>query len=133
MRLYNEAFAAEPALAAQFRYWASCDAVKAATGRDTEMIALGVEEWGYLTSLALKWLQADLAQRVSQAKDPKRSQDVRDQLMEWKNNPDLAPVCESAWLAAMPQADRKAWEAFWSKLDGVLASIDQNAVPPSSP
>jgi hypothetical protein len=134
VRFYREAFAADPALADQYRYWAACDAVKAASGKDVEMITLGVEEWGYLTSLGLKWLRADLARWTSQAKDPKRREQVRDQLTDWKKEADLAPVRDPAWLAAMSPADRKAWEALWRDVDAVLASITQREGPqPAKP
>jgi tetratricopeptide (TPR) repeat protein len=127
VRLYSWAFAAEPALSDDLtnghRYNAACIAVRAAAGKDEEMTALGIEEWGYLTGLAQKWLRADLAQRVSQAKDPKRWQEVREKLTHWKNDSDLAPIRDPAWLAAMPAADRKAWEALWRDVDAVLASI----------
>jgi tetratricopeptide (TPR) repeat protein len=133
-RLYSEAFAADPALAdplkTPYRNWAACDAVNAATGKDTEMPALGVEEWGYLTGLALKWLRADLARWTSQATDSKRWQQVRDQLTHWKKESTLVPVRDPASLAAMPPADRKAWEALWRDVDAVLASIAQRAGPP---
>jgi tetratricopeptide (TPR) repeat protein len=108
VRLYSKAFAAHPALADPYRYWAACDAVRAATGKDVEMPALGVEEWGYFTGLALRWLRADLAHGTSQAKDPKRQQEVRDQLTDWKNESVLAPVRDPGWLAEMSPSDRKA-------------------------
>jgi tetratricopeptide (TPR) repeat protein len=138
VRLYSEAFAADPSLAdplkTPYRYWAACDAVRAATGKDTEMAALGVEEWGFFTGLAQKWLRADLALWTSQAKEPKRRQEVRDQLTVWKNESVLAPVRDPAWLAAMPPADRKAWEALWRDVDALLASIAQQAgSPPAKP
>jgi hypothetical protein len=88
------------------------------------MTALGVEEWGYFTDLAPKCLRADLAHWTCQAKDPKRWQQVRDQLTHWKKEADLAPIRDPAWLAAMPPADRKAWEALWRDVDAALASIN---------
>jgi hypothetical protein len=89
------------------------------------MTTLGVEEWAYFTGLTLKWLRADLTVWTSQAKDPKRRQEVRDQLTHWKNESTLAPVRDPAWLAAMPPPDRKAWEALWRDVDALLASIAQ--------
>jgi tetratricopeptide (TPR) repeat protein len=129
VRLYSEAFAADSALADPLknphRYWAACDAMQAATGKDTEMPALGVEEWGYFTGLALKWLRADLAQRTLQAKDAKQWPEVRETLTSWKKEPVLASVRDPAWLAAMPPADRKAWESLWRDVDALLASISK--------
>src|SRR5262249_6591902 len=95
VRLYSEAFDADPALAdplkKPYRYWAACDAVRAAVGQDAAMPALGVEERGHFTGLALKWLRADLDHWTSQAKDPKRRKEASNQLTLWKNEPDLAP------------------------------------------
>jgi tetratricopeptide (TPR) repeat protein len=134
VRLYSEAFDADPALADPFktpyRYWAACDAVRAATGQDAEKSQVGVEEWGRLTGLALKWLRADLAHWTSQAKDPKRRQEVSEQLNHWKKEPDLAPIRDLARLASIPPTDRKAWEALWHDVDAVLASITQLEGPP---
>jgi tetratricopeptide (TPR) repeat protein len=134
VQFYSGAFAANPALADDLtnyrRYNAACCAVLAAAGKDEEMTVLGVEEWGYLTGLALKWLRADLAHWTSQAKDPKRRQQVSDQLTHWKKDSDLAAVRDPAWLAAMSPADRKAWEALWRDVDAVLASITQREGPP---
>jgi tetratricopeptide (TPR) repeat protein len=134
VRLSRIAFAADPALADPLkyphRYWAACDAVRAATGHDVEMTTLGVEEWGYLTGLALKWLRAVLAFWTSRAKNPKEQQGVRDRLTPWKNESTLASVRDPVWLAAMTPTDRKAWEALWRDVDAVLASITQREGPP---
>jgi hypothetical protein len=48
----------------------------------------------------------------------------------WKEDPGLASVRDPAWLAAMPPADRKAWEALWRDVDALLASIPPQAAPP---
>jgi tetratricopeptide (TPR) repeat protein len=134
VRIYSGAFAADPALADPlknpYRYWAACDAVRAATGPDKEMTAPGIEEWGYLTGLALKWLRADLARRALQAKDAKQWPAVRETLTSWKNDPGLASVRDPTWLAAMPPDDRKAWEALWRDVDGLLASVTPREGPP---
>ncbi len=126
-RFYGLAFAADPALAADLssghRYNAVCVALRAASGQDEELTEFGVEEWGYLTGLALKWLRADLALLASLAMDPKRSQEARDRLTRWKGDPDLATVRDATWLAAIPPADRKAWEALWREVGAVLDSI----------
>jgi tetratricopeptide (TPR) repeat protein len=132
--LYNWAFAADPALANDLknghRYNAARIAARTAAGQDEEMTVFGVEEWSYLAGLSLNWLRADLTQWSSQAKDPKQGQEVREKLTYWKNDPELASVRDPARLAAMPPADRKAWEALWRDVDAVLASITQREVPP---
>jgi hypothetical protein len=82
----------------------------------------------------MKWLRADLAQMTSQAKDPKQHRQIGEVLTHWKKDADLAPVRDSASLAAMASADRKAWEALWRDVDAVLASITQReGSPPAMP
>jgi hypothetical protein len=76
----------------------------------------------------------EVAVKVSQVEDPKRQQEVRDQLTHWKKDADLAPGRDPEWLAPMPAADRKAWENLWSEVDALLASINQQAgSPPAKP
>ena len=81
--------------------------MRAATGKDKERPKVEAAEWSRLIGLALKWLQADLAIWTSQAKDSMRRREVRDQLTNWKNESDLAPIRDPAALAAMPPDDRK--------------------------
>jgi tetratricopeptide (TPR) repeat protein len=138
VRFYSQAFAADPGLAddlaTELRHSAACVAARAAAGQDEEGAALGVKEWGHLANLALKWLRADLAGRASQAKDPRLWWVVREKLTSWKTDPALASVRDPASLAAMPPADRNAWEALWRDVDAVLASVAQRAVPrPAKP
>jgi tetratricopeptide (TPR) repeat protein len=124
VRCYSWLFRTDPARADDLgkghRYNAACCAAMAAAGKDEEMTTIGVEEWGDLTGLALKWLRADLALRASQAKGPKRSQEIRERLAHWKKDPNLASVRDPACLAAMSPSDRKAWEALWADVDTVL-------------
>jgi tetratricopeptide (TPR) repeat protein len=138
VRFYGWAFAADPALANDLknghRERAAIAAVLAAAGQDEEMTAFGVDEWAYLTGLALKWLRASLAQTASQANYTTRWREVRERLTRWKDSPDLASVRDATSLAAMPPADRKAWEALWRDVDAVLASTTPGAGrPPASP
>lgn len=137
VQCYHWAFDGDPALAddpnKSHRYSAAWVAVQAAAGKDERAI-VSVEERGRLTGLALKWLQAELAQRTRQAKDAKLWPEVREALTYWKNDAGLASVRDSAALMAMPPADRKAWEALWRDVDVLLASISQKAVPtPATP
>jgi tetratricopeptide (TPR) repeat protein len=133
VRFYTWALAASPALADDLknshRYRAACSALLAAAGKDKEMTAFGAEEWGHLNGLALKWLRADLAQMASQAKEPRWWREVRARLTHWQEDPDLAPVRDPAWLAAMPPADRRAWKSVWADVVVLLALIDRRMGP----
>jgi hypothetical protein len=135
VRLYHRAFATDPALAddlnAAHRYSAAWCAALAAAGQDEEKPKVGAEERGRLTGLALGWLRADLRLRASQAKDPKKWPEVRASLNYWKHDKGLASVRDPAKLAAMPPADRKAWQALWHDVDALLASVTPRAGPPA--
>lgn len=55
--------------------------------------------------------------------------DLRERLARWNKAPDLASVRDPTSLAAMPRADRKAWESLWSAADALLVSITQRLGP----
>jgi hypothetical protein len=115
-------FASSRFAAREYGYDAARCAALAAAGKDAELTAVGVEEWGYLAGLALRWLRADLTLRAAQARDPKQAAEVQELLDRWKWDPDLAAVRDPAWLAAMPAPDRAEWEALWADVDAVLAT-----------
>src|SRR5205823_627300 len=132
VRLYSEAFAAAPGLANPglsgipedpHRYNSACSAILAGAGQAVDLTTLGIDEWGYLTDLAHRWLRAELAARATQANDPKNRAVVHDHLWWWKQDPGLATVRDPRWLAQMTPSDRKAWESFWADVDTALAPL----------
>jgi tetratricopeptide (TPR) repeat protein len=127
VRIYSWAFAADSTLADDLtkghRYKAACIALRAGTGQDAEKPRVEPAERGRLTGLALKWLRADFTLMTAQAKESKRQRQVEEWLDHWKKDPDLAPVRDPASLAAMPSADRKAWEDFWRDVNTLLGSL----------
>jgi predicted ribosomally synthesized peptide with SipW-like signal peptide len=137
VRLYQRAFAADPKLAggvkASYRYDAACAAALAGAGKDAELVAFGVEEWGYLTDLAQRWLQAELVARTAEAREPKNAERVRQQMTHWKRDADLSAVRDAAWLVAMPESDRQRWQKFWAEVDALLARVSRPATPPADP
>jgi tetratricopeptide (TPR) repeat protein len=137
VRLSEKAFVADSklaeALSAGHRYNAACYATLAAAGKDAEMTIFGVEEWGHLTDRGHAWLRADLTAWADRTKDPKNGTEIRQKLIHWRQDADLIAVRDSAWLAAMPGADRKRWEAIWADVDALLADANKpSPQPPSS-
>jgi tetratricopeptide (TPR) repeat protein len=126
VRLYRRAFAADPKLADTRSFNAARCAALAAAGKDADLAAFGADEWWHLTDLAGVWLRAELALLVTRANDPKDRAQVIQRLIRLKRGPGLGAVRDPAWLAAMPAAERAAWQAFWAEVDVVLASV----VPP---
>jgi tetratricopeptide (TPR) repeat protein len=137
LKLTIEAFAADPKLAdnlaAGHRYNSASAAVQAAAGKDVELKAFDVDEWGYLTGLGLKWLRADLAILSEQAKDQKLWPEVRKRLTAWKSDPNLMAVRDAVWLGVMAQIDRKVWESLWNDVETVLKTVTPEAAPPPQP
>jgi tetratricopeptide (TPR) repeat protein len=133
-RLYAGAFAADQKLAddvlGSHRYNAACYAALAAAGKDAERTTVGVEEWGHLTDRALRWLRADLAAWTARSKDRGAWPQVCAKMTHWKQDPDLVGVRDPAWLAAMPDSDRKRWEQLWADVDAVLAAVTPTVAPP---
>jgi hypothetical protein len=89
------------------------------------LTTFGVEEWDHLTDLAHAWLRADLAVWTDRAKDPNNGATVRQKLTHWKKDAELIALRDPVWLAAMPPADRKPWEAFWADVDALLADLNK--------
>jgi Flp pilus assembly protein TadD len=127
VRLDQQAFALDPKLAddlaVSFRSNAACYAALAAAGKDADRPTPGAGERQRLRDLAREWLRADLALWADRAKDPKNRPLVRQTLIRWTQDPNLITVRDPAALAALPPAERQAWQAFWADVDALLAAV----------
>jgi tetratricopeptide (TPR) repeat protein len=127
VRFYDEAFAAEPALAenlgAQHRYNAACAAALAARGRGDDAGKLTDEEAARFRRQALRWLQADRASWVKQSARDKGADRamVQATLRHWQIDPDLVGVRDQTALANLPEAERERWQKLWSDVADMLA------------
>jgi serine/threonine-protein kinase len=126
-RLYADAFAADPKLAADLnakhRYAAARAAVQVGCGRGADAAGADeVERTGWRKQ-ALTWLRADLAARVVILdRDPgSNGPAVREVLKRWQSEPELACVREAADLDRMRAAERQEFAAFWAELAATLA------------
>ena len=117
VRLYEQAFAVEPARAADlhfgYRWYAATCAARAAAGQGND--AHTPAEKAYCRARALEWLQADLALRRKQIKDgtPEHSKDAVTKLRFWQTAPDLAGVRDESALEAMTERERAQWNELW--------------------
>jgi serine/threonine protein kinase/tetratricopeptide (TPR) repeat protein len=127
VRLYDEAFAADPKVANDLigghRFAAARSAVLVAAGMDGELPKVELAERERLTGLSLKWMRADLDQMTTRGKNPKWHQWVWERLTQWKADPDLAPVRYPAGLAAMPPDKSEAWRAHWREVDALFTTV----------
>jgi tetratricopeptide (TPR) repeat protein len=129
VRLYADAFAADPKLAAdlgaQHRYSAACSAALAAAGQGEDAGDLPDKARRSLRRQALAWLRADLALYAETAGmgDPRGKKAVRQRLTHWREDADLAPVRGAAALKLLPDDERTAWEQLWADVTDLLQKV----------
>jgi tetratricopeptide (TPR) repeat protein len=126
IRLYEAAFKAEPNLAEHWdkghRYNAACAAALAGAGQGAEAAKLPEDEKASLRRTARDWLQAELG-AVRKKLDEGRALVVMQaerRLTHWQQDTDLAGVRDSEKLDGLPEAERKAWQALWADVAGLL-------------
>jgi tetratricopeptide (TPR) repeat protein len=122
-RLFADAFAAEPKLAAdlnqQSRYHAACTAALASAVQGEDARLLPDKVVTMFRHWALGWLRADLRAYVELAEqnNPKVKQAILQRLAHWRQNPDLASVREPQTLDHLPENERAVWQALWRDVD----------------
>jgi serine/threonine-protein kinase len=123
-RLYADAFAADPLLAtnleARHRYDAACYAALAGTGQGKDIASLDDTERAELRYCALSWLHDDLSAHASRLQ-PGTAAQVRQSLLHWQKDPDLAAVRDPGALDKLPEAEQVAWLNLWAQVDALLA------------
>jgi eukaryotic-like serine/threonine-protein kinase len=135
--LYADALA-DPKLAddltAGHRYNAACYAARAAAGQGEDAAKLDDKEPARLRKQALDWLRADLALHTKQLQSGKpadRAQ-VRQQMMHWQQDSDLAAIRDKAALAKLPADERQACEKLWADVAALLKKVGgETKYPPS--
>jgi uncharacterized membrane protein YccC len=130
VRLWSEAFAADPKLADdrehQNRYNAACSAALAASGRTKDDPLPDPAARDTLRSQALAWLRLELSawSTAADSATPQTRQVVRQTLQHWKKDADLAGIRDEVDLARLPEADRAACRQLWNDVDGLLKKVE---------
>jgi hypothetical protein len=126
-RLWEEAFAARPALAEDQatgnRFDAARAAARAGCGQGKDDPPPDDAERAKLRSRARDWLKADLrlwGERLDAGNDAVR-RETRAELVHWKTSLDLACVRDPWALVKLPAEERGAWRVLWSQVDAMLA------------
>jgi hypothetical protein len=123
-RLYEEAFAAEPELAAdmqaQHRYNAACAAVTAAAGQGEDAASLNEAQRARLRRQALDWLRADLVFWRDQFDAASNIENARSVLRHWQQDTDLTEARVEESLSKLPEAEQESWRKLWADVAEVL-------------
>ena len=136
VRLYEQAFALEPArttdLRLGYRYHAAGCAGRAASGKGRD--ARTAAEQTHCRAKALEWLQADLAIRRTQILrgKPEQATDARGKLRYWQSDPDLAGVRDDRALQEMTEADRAKWKELWRTIGELVEKPGTASAKPLS-
>jgi WD40 repeat protein len=125
VRLYEEAFAADPQLMADatgHRYDAACFAALTAAGQGNDAAALGERERARLRRQAHDWLRAELQQWTKMLRAGKQEgrYDVMRDMEHWQQDADLATVRDQKALAILPDAERRIWQQLWANVPALL-------------
>jgi tetratricopeptide (TPR) repeat protein len=124
---YEAAFAAQPALAedleAADRFDAACAAAQAGGGAGADAGQLGGDRRAHLRRQALAWLTADFdawAERHRTGKSSERTAAAA-AVRSWQRHDHLAGVRDEPALARLPDGERRAWQALWTRVAALAA------------
>jgi serine/threonine-protein kinase len=121
-RLYRDALARQPRLAARYRYGAACASALAGTRQGKDRVLLNDRERARWRQQAHDWLRAELARwdKVLDKANAQARAGIVQSLRHWQSNPDLAVVRDRAALDNFPEAERKQWLALWTDVAALL-------------
>jgi serine/threonine-protein kinase len=132
IRLYADAFAVEPKLAAdlntQYRYDAACSAALAAAGQGEDAHLLPDKAAAMFRRWALSWLRDDLSAYANLAgqNNPAMKLTIQQRLAHWRRDPDLASVRDPQSLDCLPDNERLAWQALWREVEESARRLTPN-------
>jgi hypothetical protein len=111
--------------AEQYRYRAAGSAALAAAGQADDARVLPNKVVVKLRRQAWRWLQADLAlyARLTEQTEPGVKQAVRQRLLHWRADTDLASVRDAAALDRLDADERQQWHRLWQDVDTLLRKV----------
>jgi serine/threonine protein kinase/Flp pilus assembly protein TadD len=107
---------------AGYRYDAACAAVLAAAGRGVDAGRLDDSQRARWRVQALRWLRDDLAayRELLRGAKPGRGERVRQAMLHWEYDPDLAGLRDPAALSGLPAAQRQQCQELWTQVRALL-------------
>ena len=105
-------------------------------GKDADQT--DVKEPVSLRRQVLEWLRADLAawrQRLENELDKVRPE-VRQKMLHWQQDKDLAGVRGAEALAKLPAGERQDWQKLWGEVKELakrVAMTQPELIPPPTP
>src|SRR5262249_25198329 len=104
-----------------------CNAARAAalagTGQGNDVNRVASANRAELRYCALAWLDDSLGAQAHHfaSGQPGSAEQVRQTLLHWQQDPDLAAVRAPDSLRKLPEAEQVAWRNLWAQVDALLA------------
>ena len=134
-RQYADAFAADPVFVRSIhRYNAACYAALAAGGQGTDIENLDETERTRWRQQALDWLRADLGacEKQVQTGTPEAQAEaqafVKQRLLHWQKDTDLAGLRNEKALAKLPAEEREACQKLWADVEMLLKRLQEKTM-----
>jgi tetratricopeptide (TPR) repeat protein len=126
LKLYKEAFAADPHLELRNRYDAARAALLVAAGQEVKS-KVATSEAAALRHQAQQWLLADLAvvRKAVQSAQLATRQKAHAYLARCKGIADLVSIRDAAALKELPAEERQQWQQFWAEVDELLDQLSK--------
>jgi serine/threonine-protein kinase len=130
-RTYQEVLDAAPDLTADRnldpRYNAACAAARAGCDQGEDTARLDAAERARWRKQALDWLEALRKSRARQLNggSSQVGRDVRQELVHWQYDADLAGLRDRAKLDKLPKEEQDACRAFWGEVSRLLTQLRQ--------
>jgi hypothetical protein len=107
------------------RYNAACLALLGAAGQGEDAASLDQSEQAQLRRKAVEWLRADVTLWTKQLEsgEPASRAKAQRMLRHSHHDTDLAGIRDPAALAKLPEAERKACQAFWAEVETLLKKV----------
>jgi serine/threonine-protein kinase len=109
----------------QHRYDAARSAALAAAGQGEDARLLPDKVRAMFRRLALGWLRDHLTAyaKLAGQNNPQAKQAIRQRLLRWQSDPDLASVRDRAALDRLADNERAAWQALWRDVDDLAKQV----------
>jgi serine/threonine protein kinase/Flp pilus assembly protein TadD len=124
-RLWADAFAADPGLAADHRDIAVYAAALAAAGQGVDAGLFDGKDRARWRQQALDWLREDFTALAKRSKGgkPQDRRVVRQRLRNWTCDQELASLRDPDAVAGLPADERQACRQFWAEVAALLHAL----------
>jgi serine/threonine-protein kinase len=124
VRLFQDAFAASPQLAATYRNDAARAAVLAGTDKGG---AATEQQRAALRTQARDWLRTDLQAwtKAAESADAQQRKAAARQMRVWQYHVDFAGVRDETELTKLPADEQKAWRTFWADVAALVERAEK--------